>query len=259
MHVVIPAFEESRRLPPFLAELADAIVAGDIARDVAVEVIDDGSRPDERDAMAHAVDNVRRSHDFVRPIVSLPRNVGKGGAVYAGWDRAGETAIWGAFIDADGAVIADEAVRVLKLALDGWVGAPEPDRRAVFAARYPMHPGVERTLLRGALGWTFSMLVRGMFGFPVRDTQCGCKAAPLQAYRTFRGDLVEMRFCFDVELTRRLIGAGVEIRGEPIRWHESPGSKLRLRSAASMLVSLIELRAKLGRAALTSPSRRPPR
>ncbi|WP_218281082.1 glycosyltransferase [Verrucomicrobium spinosum] len=80
--LVIPCFRESTRLRPFLSDLCR--VLGDVGG-VSILVVDDGSGEEEAGKLRALVDEYRSAHPFVRPMLALPQNVGKGGTVYAGW------------------------------------------------------------------------------------------------------------------------------------------------------------------------------
>ncbi len=244
--LIIPAFEESRRLPPFLESLGDAVAAANpsLAGNITIRVVDDGSRTEEAAAMARAVATAAHRFPFIAPIHRLDANIGKGGAVYAGWDDCDPgNARWLGFVDADGAVSPDEVVRVANQLLESGKDGNE----ALFAVRYPAPDGfVQRSPLRDLMGHGFSRLVRWFFRLPIEDTQCGLKFVPAAAYHRARPSFTEFRFCFDVELAYRLIEAGVRIRAIPIHWHESPGSSINVFSVLRMFQSLLRLRRQLG-------------
>ena len=242
--LVVPAYEEERRLPPFLTLLAEEVSTEFPPGTVEILVVDDGSSAPAAEAMAKAVAELGREYPWVRPIHQLPVNSGKGGAVYAGWGIANPATTWLAFVDADGAVSAAETVRLIRLAVD--LPTKEP-RTAIFALRDTGNrEAVKRTLIRGLLGQVFRQFVRSLFNLSIPDTQCGLKLVPQASYQKIRPRLTEKRFCFDVELTALLERKGVEIKGVPIRWEESPGSKVRFGSALKMLLSLASIRYNLG-------------
>ncbi|CAN5395839.1 hypothetical protein BH23VER1_BH23VER1_15120 [soil metagenome] len=245
-HLVIPAFNERTRLPGFLEPLCAALAAApSLSGSVSLEVVDDGSAPAESEAMAAFVDDLRARYGFLSPMRRLPKNVGKGGAVYAGWDAAPPGATLLAFVDADGAVSASEVVRLAELALGVSAEVPPP---AVFAVRDAHRKGtVERTALRNLMGHIFAWFVHLLFRFPFDDTQCGYKIVPAPAYRTVAPLLEVTGFDFDIELAFRLLESGTPIRPEPVRWHETPGSKVSAWAAASMFVTLLQLRLSLHR------------
>ena len=233
--LVIPAFNESRRLPQFLEELAKVLDSPTLRERVSVVVVDDGSKADESEKMAGACEKWKAQ------ILVLEENVGKGGAVYAGWDQAAEDVVTLAFVDADGAVPAKEVARLMKLYLapagPGRAGA------ALYAVRQQEDTAkVKRTPLRRALGGVFRRIVRVLFRLPVPDTQCGFKIVPRSAYEQVKPSLQERKFIFDVELTLRLVEAAIPLRHQPVAWRESPGTTLRISSAVHMLWDLIALR-----------------
>ena len=251
--LVVPAFRESRRLPAFLERLCTAIAdASALAGGVDVQVVDDGSGDREAQLVGDLVAELGPRFPFLRPPILLERNVGKGGAVYAGWDSAHDDHLRLAFVDADGAVSESEVVRVLA-GID--TSAPDPGKDALFAARVASEDvEIRRTPLRGVLGRGFRLIVRLLFRLPCRDTQCGFKTIPAQAYRQLRPHLREHRFCFDVELAWCLHDAGFRIHEQPISWSESPGSRVHLGTALQMLVSLIRLRLRLRAGQLANDS-----
>ncbi len=237
--LVIPAYRESERLPPFLAELCTAVEAAGVA--ATLRVVDDGSGAQESAIVVETCRTLAECHPFLAAPILLRRNLGKGGAVYAGWDRAGESGpppAWLAFIDADGAISASEATRFL-----GKLATLDPARDCLYAVRVA-EPGTEvrRSPLRRVLGNLFRFLVRSAFHLPCRDTQCGLKAVPSHCYDRIREGLSERRFAFDVDLTAALVAAKARVVELPISWEESPGSSVNFRASLQMLFALVKLR-----------------
>jgi dolichyl-phosphate beta-glucosyltransferase len=236
--LIIPCYRERERLPHFLPDLCAALESAQLP--VRVRVVDDGSGAAEAVWLEEYVDDLRRSGRALLDAAQLNHaNGGKGSAVYAGWARAEGATLLG-FVDADGAVPALEVVRLVQLAL----AAPEA---ATFAVRTGENgTRVERTLGRRVAGQVFRWLVRGLFGFPLPDTQCGFKLVPATAWQHFADALSERRFTFDVELVWHLLRRGTPVTAVPIHWTESPGSRLRPVSVLAMVRSLISLRRRLG-------------
>lgn len=241
--LVIPSFRESARLPAFLESLCQVVASGNIP--IEILTVDDGSGESEAAAMLESVRHLQGKYPFLQNALILPSNLGKGGAVYAGWDSAidGRYA-WLAFVDADGAVSPDETVRVLTMTS----GRDTAGDECLFAVR--VSDGgtkVRRTPIRKVLGNLFRFLVRLCFSLPCRDTQCGLKCIPAHAYREVADSLIESRFVFDVELAAWLVRAGYQIEEHPISWEESPGTSLNLGSALKMLLSLLSIRWRMFR------------
>ena len=235
--LVIPCFRESERLPKFLPALVRAVEASGL--DVRIRAVDDGSGAGEQAWLRDYVAGLAAAHGCVDPAQLNERNTGKGGAVYSGWERAEGAAVL-AFVDADGAVPPEEVVRLLRMAVEDSEGAVIAVRTGELGTR------VVREMKRRVAGQVFRWIVRWHFGFPVPDTQCGCKAVPGAVFAEILPELTERRFTFDVELLWHLFRRGVRVRSVPIDWEESPGSRLQPGSALAMFRSLRALRRKLG-------------
>jgi len=229
--VVIPAFNEAHRLPPFL----EKVVAYFEGRDEPYEVIvvDDGST----DGTAELVE--ARDLATVR-VLRLLANAGKGSAV-----RAGMLAARGAyrlFADADGATPIEELKRLEPVLVAG--------ADVVIGSRVLVDPGVSVTTRshRVAAGRLFNWLVARMGLRGIADSQCGFKAftAPAAA-RLFDG-LATEGFGFDVELLLRARAAGCRIVEVPVNWADQAGSKVGvLRHGPGMLWQIVQARRRVGR------------
>jgi glycosyltransferase involved in cell wall biosynthesis len=219
--LVIPAFHESERLPPFLAELLASLDRADLPADVLV--VDDGSGLDEQQRLAEVAAKLRPQHARLLDPLCLAQNRGKGGAIRAGWEKAAAEYDWVGFVDADGAIPATEVCRLLQLAFD----STEPS--AIFGSRIRMMgKQIERSGLRHLSGRLFAFVV-GMTITPlIYDSQCGIKLIPAAIYRRIVAWLAEDGFCFDVELLAALLAARAPVVEVPIDWTDRPGSKVSL-------------------------------
>jgi dolichyl-phosphate beta-glucosyltransferase len=236
--LVIPCYRERERLPRFLPRLVETLTRS--ALPVKVLVVDDGSGEEHQAWLKLYVGDLSRRFPLLLPPVCNAVNQGKGGAVYAGWRSVGAEFGWLAFVDADGAISPEEVVRVLR-------ALPKESGKAVYAVRTGQNNTTVRRIFKRKLsGSVFRMLVRKLFGFPVPDTQCGFKIVPQSIFTQIEASLLETAFCFDVELTFRLLEAGATIDSMPIHWEESPGTRLGAHSVWSMLRSVLSLRRRLG-------------
>lgn len=220
VHLVVPCFRESGRIGVFLPELCQAMSGLGCVR---IRVVEDGSGPEEAAAMNAVVEGLRPSFPCLLPLKALPGNLGKGGAVYAGWaDHGG--AQWLGFVDADGSCAAREVERLIRQLPPS--GSPP---RALFASRVKMlGRRVERLLKRHLLGRVYATLVSEMLDIPVYDSQCGLKLVPRTAFEKIAPALQVTGFAFDVELMTALLDGGCEVVEVPVDWHETPGGKVRL-------------------------------
>lgn len=191
---------------------------------VSILVVDDGSGSEEAEKLRALLDEFRKEHPFVRPLLALPENCGKGGTVYAGWSaHEGESLL--IFADADGAVSANEIARLIFHIRS----TPQPIPHAWFASRVKMlGRKVHRLFHRHLVGRVYATLVSELLHVPVYDTQCGCKAVPREVFESIKDQLTLTGFAFDVDLMMALRHAGCEVIEFPVDWMEIPGGKIHL-------------------------------
>jgi len=234
--LVIPAYCEGRRLADFAEALLVALVESRLP--VEVQVVDDGSSSEDREAESALCERLNARWSGWRPLRVLPVNEGKGATVYAGWDAAGDVR-WLGFCDADGSVPPDEVVRLMRVAM----ASSDPLACVIASRRAAPMKTVRRSWLRSGLSAVFAAWVRRCTGLVVQDTQCGCKFVPAAVYLTIRPELRERRFVFDVELLFCAVRAGARVREEPVNWVSRPGGSLRLwRDGAAMVAAVWRLR-----------------
>lgn len=220
LSIVVPAYNEERRLQRTLAEV-DAFL---VARGQSAEIIvaDDGS--DDQTVVTAAT--FRTSPGVSLRILSLPHR-GKASAV-----RDGVLASRGRFIlftDADLSTPMSFAPELLA-ALDDKTRVAIGSREGAGARR------VGEPAYRHLMGRVFNWLVRMLAVPGINDTQCGFKAfdrdaahaifrrTRLHGTEPIRGPRVSG---FDVEvlfIARRL---GYRIAEIPVHWQHAPGSKVQ--------------------------------
>ena len=231
VHLVIPAYNEGRRLPVYLPRLWDALAKS--TQPWSITVVDDCSDEDDARKMQECVRKCGPRVTYSR----LQVNLGKGGAVYSGWDSVHD-ADWLGLLDADGSIPAREVVRLLGMLRNEDL----PD--ALFASRCKiLGHTIQRSLLRHLGGRVFATFVATATGIPVYDSQCGFKLIRHKCYAAIRSKLREKRFAFDVELLVVLRNNGAKVVEVPIDWFDVPGSKMHfVRDSAQMLAAVIGMR-----------------
>lgn len=225
--VIIPAYNEARRLPAYLHTVRAYLEAHYPCRHEVV-VVDDGSE----DGTAACVTPLARDGGAVR-LVRLERNMGKGLALCAGVAEARGDYIL--ITDADGATPIAEEAR-LRAALAGGadvaVGCRDADARLV-----------RRHWLRRRLGAAFAWAAARAVRLPVRDTQCGFKMFRREVGRRLFSLSQEPGYLIDVEILLHAQRLGYRVEEVPVMWRDMPGSKVRLlRDGWKMCLGLWRLR-----------------
>lgn len=239
--VVIPAYNESRRLPALLdgikARLGRPEAAG-----VQFLVVDDGGGPEEAGRLAALIAE-RGLGEFIK-LLELPENRGKGGALKAGFARGlREGFDWLGFMDADGAVSAAslfEAIAYVK-ARAGTELAAVAGSRVNMLGR-----SISRNPLRHYAGRAFATFVSLYFGVAMYDSQCGLKLFRADALAKYLELPTDFRWVWDTELVLAMLHGGETVHELPIDWREVEGSKVSLlRDPAVMAARLIAFKRRL--------------
>lgn len=230
--VVIPAYNESSRLPETLRKIAE-YAPHCPRRIVEVIVVDDGSRDDTAKVASRLALPIE-----VRTI-SYSRNSGKGYAI-----RRGVLEVKGELLLISDADLSTPIAEVEKL-----LSALEAHDVAI-GSRAIDHSLLQRrqAWLRERIGRVGNHLMRALTGLPFRDTQCGFKLLRAdRAREIFRVAVVD-RFAWDVELLLLAGLRGCSIAEVPVRWSNAEGSKVNVfRDPPKVLWDIARLRLRCGR------------
>ena len=231
--VVIPAFNEAVRLPPYLDQIFEYFEGR--AEPYEVIVVNDASA-DGTGAMLRAV----AARQPALRVITHDVNHGKGGAVRAGMLAArGDLRV---FTDADGATPIAELKRLeaaLVAGADVAIGS-----RALHDSAVAVHKRPHRALAGRIFNWIVTWVgVRG-----IADTQCGFKAFTAAAAERLFGALETRGFGFDVELLLRAQTAGYRIAEVAVNWTDQAGSKVGVLTAGpGMVAQIVKARWRVGR------------
>ncbi|KAH8833163.1 glycosyltransferase family 2 protein [Flagelloscypha sp. PMI_526] len=242
--VVVPAFNETERLPEMLSQAIDHLTAPvqkQKKRTFEILIVDDGSTDGTSEFSVKLAAKYPKAD--IR-VVTLEKNLGKGGAVRHGMLYAsGERLL---MVDADGASKFSD--------LDAlWDAMDEiaPNNGAGFVVGSRAHlvkteAVVKRSLLRNILMYGFHTILRILGVGYIRDTQCGFKLFSRSAARQIFPAQHLSTWIFDVELLLLAKQLSIPVAEVPVEWHEIPGSKLNVITASlQMLRDLLIVRANL--------------
>ncbi|KAJ2950573.1 hypothetical protein O0L34_g8819 [Tuta absoluta] len=233
LSVVVPAYNEDKRLPPMLDETLDflenrqksnpsykyeVIIVSDGSTDNTVEVA-------ETYAEKYGCNKVR--------CLNLIKNRGKGGAVRLGVQSSRGATIL--FADADGASKFEDLTK-LEAALKDITKKDPISQPELVSSSMAIAIGsrahleeeslATRSLFRNILMYGFHFLVWLFTVRGIRDTQCGFKLFTRKAADTCFKSLHVNRWAFDVELLYIAQTLDIPIAEIPVRWTEIEGSKV---------------------------------
>jgi glycosyltransferase involved in cell wall biosynthesis len=214
--IIIPAHNEETRLATTLAMYMPALRQA-LGNTFEVLVVANGCT----DRTAQVTTQCAQSYSEIR-LIDIAAPVGKGGAVLQGFRQAAGSTIL--FVDADGSTaprsVLDllSALRTVDIAIGSrWL------TDSVVQHKQP--------LKRRAFSRLFNASVRGLFGLPYHDTQCGAKAFRRSAALQLAGVVRETRWTFDVDVLLWARFFNYKIAELPIVWDDRAGSTLHVPGA----------------------------
>jgi glycosyltransferase involved in cell wall biosynthesis len=236
LSVIIPAFNEEKRLPDTLEKLTDFFETLSLET-LEIIIVDDGSTDGTGDTVRR-----RAATDPRFRLLRNPGNCGKGYAVRHGMLEA--KGDWRLLTDADLSTPITELRSLYRAAVDQGaevaIGSRALDR-SLIARHQPF--------FREFGGRFFNIIMRRITGLAFADTQCGFKLYRADAAEAIFSRQILNGFSFDVEdmfIARRL---GIQVVEVPVAWANAEGTKVNLRSTLRAFTDLLRIRsyARAGR------------
>jgi dolichyl-phosphate beta-glucosyltransferase len=226
LSVVVPCYNEEARLPASLLRLASFLERH--GGDFELILVDDGSA----DRTLEIIQEAGQRLPYVQ-VLALPHR-GKGAALAEGVQRSRGRLVL--VSDADFSTPIEELSRLEEAIAEGAdvaIGS-----RAAPGARE-----VDQPLHRRLMGKAFNLLVQALLLPGIWDTQCGFKLFRGPVARQLFAQLRTAGFAFDVEVLYRARRSGHRVREVPVRWINSPSSRVSLvRDARNMAFDLLRIR-----------------
>ncbi|MBE7438659.1 MAG: bifunctional glycosyltransferase family 2/GtrA family protein [Spirochaetales bacterium] len=222
LSVVIPAFNEEKRLPPFLKKVERYLAEKKISSEILI--VDDGSTDGTSLIPVGAASR----------IITLYKNFGKGGAVQEGVRQASGELIL--ICDADGSTAIEE-MESLRRALDAGFDV-------AIGSRYLQESNVtvRQSAVRIFISRGGNLLIRLFTGLSFQDTQCGFKLFRRTAARVLFRKLVNLRYGYDFEVLKAARDLQFNVVETPVRWEDKEGSRLTTLDSVGVLLDLFRLR-----------------
>jgi dolichyl-phosphate beta-glucosyltransferase len=226
LSVIVPAYNEARRLTGTLAAICDHLDRQ--PWDWEVRVVDDGSTDDT----AAIASSFSESHS--RVVVQREPHRGKGGAVKAG--LLASTSAYRFICDADLSMPIGEIARFLPPTATGFdvaIGS----REGRLARR------IGEPAYRHLAGRLFNFMVQRLALPGIEDSQCGFKMFTAEAVAAIFPRTTVDGWAFDVEVLTIAREQRLRIIEVPIEWHYRQESQLSmLRDGAGMLRELLGIK-----------------
>jgi glycosyltransferase involved in cell wall biosynthesis len=228
LSVVIPAYNEAKRLPSTLVGIVRYLSDHSQWLPAEILVVDDGSR----DETAAVVNRTESADGITLTCLVHSQNRGTGAAVRTGFaaSRGGSILL----CDADLATPIEELERLAQAFTGGAAIGSRAIDRSRIERRQPRY--------RDLMGRVFNLAVRTLAVRGIRDSQCG--------FKLFDGDLGRKiaavqridGFAFDVEMLLLVRAWGREVQEVPVRWRHVDESRVQAVShSADMMIDLIRI------------------
>jgi dolichyl-phosphate beta-glucosyltransferase len=227
LSVVIPAYNEEKRLPQSLETVLDFLKKQSYRSEIIVS--DDGSQ--DRTVVL-AKDLLK---DFPHQVLVTSQNRGKGHAVRQGVLAA--TGDYVLFTDADLSTPIDEVVKFL--------ARLEKDQDVVIGSRALPGSQVEihQNFLRETMGKVFNLIAQLWTFKGVHDSQCGFKCFRREAAQKLFTLQKLDGFSFDVEIVYLAQKLGLRLLELPVIWRNSAQSRVQvLRDPLMMFWDVLRIR-----------------
>ncbi|SAL96122.1 hypothetical protein [Absidia glauca] len=247
LSLIVPAFDESKRLPIMLNDTVDFLETrkktnGSFTYEVII--VDDGSRDNTIQA---ATDYARNRPTVDIRILALEKNRGKGGAVTQGMLCArGEQCL---MVDADGATefsdLANLEEKLESTVNEEGYGIAVGSRSHLVSTEAV----VKRSFIRNFLMRAFHTLVYTLGIRGIEDTQCGFKLFTRKAAQLVFPNMHVERWIFDIECLMIAQSQKIPLVEVQVKWHEIDGSKVNLITDSAQMARdlfLIRLNFMLG-------------
>ncbi len=231
LSLIIPAYNEERRLGETLRRTLDYLDAQPYAAEIVV--VDDGSTDGTAGIIASAGEKARPTR---LACTGYGTNRGKGHAVRTGMlEKA--TGDFRVFFDADGSTPIEELEKI-------WPRFEDGADIVIGSRALPQSEIVIRQAwCRESMGRAFNVLLRLLGLTQFKDTQCGFKGFTRKACELVFPRQTVQRFSFDAEILYIARRLGLRIDEVPVRWLNNPESRVHpVSDSARMAFDMASIR-----------------
>ena len=231
--IIIAAYNEEKRIIPSLFRIKEYMKKQKL--DYEIIVVDDGSNDRTSEVSKEVIPDIPRLQ-----VIRYKPNRGKGYALKTGvLASKGDVVL---LSDADLSTPIEELSKLISLIDDKSYEVVIGSRALILSEIIKKQPW-----WRQNMGKIFNKIVKFIVLDDFQDTQCGFKIFLGNVARELFKELQTERFAYDVEILARAKRKGYRILEVPIRWINSPESKVNpLKDSFQMVLDLIKIRARVG-------------
>ena len=198
--IIMPAYNEGSHI------FENISITRDVLREVNIPfeivAVDDGSDD-------NTLDEIERAAQTFECVIAArnPYNMGKGMALITGFDYSTGDVI--VFLDAD----LDLHPLQIQTLIDVLEAGPYD---VVVSSKHHPESRLDYPWFRKIASWVYYIVIKALFGLPVRDTQTGLKAFRREVLQNVLHRLLVKKFAYDVELLANTVRLGYSVYEIPV-------------------------------------------
>lgn len=230
--IVIPAYNESKRILKNLIEIDSYISKKSLKNLVKTIIVNDGSTDDTEEVVNNWISEKSQS-EF--SLIGYTKNRGKGYAIKEGFLNSKSDFIL--YTDADGASPIEEVEKLLDAISEGY------DVACGSRVMENESSSVKMAIKRRFIGLMFHIILGFLSLNFIKDTQCGFKLFKSDVAKKLAFNQKCFNFSFDIEYLFLAKKLGYKIKEVPINWYHVKGSKVNLLvDSIKMLIEVLKIR-----------------
>jgi dolichyl-phosphate beta-glucosyltransferase len=230
LSIVIPAYNEEKRLENTMKEIKQYIINKDLNAEIII--VDDGSK----DATVELANNLKNNQRNIK-VIALKKNKGKGFAVKVGVKNANGRYIL--FTDADNSTPIAELDKLM---------SHRKNAKVIIGSRYVKDAKIKikQSKYRLIISRLGNLLIKFLIIDGIKDTQCGFKLFHNHAAKEIFHLQKVKRFGFDIEALMIARNLDYKIIETPVNWFNSADSRVRpIRDSLIILKDLFFIKINL--------------
>ena len=194
--VIVPTHNDEKYIVQNIAIIKR--VLNNLKYDYEIIVVDDCST-DDTNLILQTIPKIRILHKSV--------NQGKGSAICTGWK----------FATGDYCMIIDADLQINPIEISTFMNIMKfYNADVVIGNKQHIYSNSYYSFSRKIVSVGYWLLIKILFGFPLRDTQCGLKLFKKEALDMVMGKILVKKFAFDLEILVALYDNHIRIADAPV-------------------------------------------